>query len=430
MYWEEISGVWTNTEVDCAIKAGVGDDEVKVVVNKLQAEALYITNDPLDLALQCDMFGEDDNGQTGGGFSLTSATPLATSPCGITIEGGFIVLKTNKVNATEILATKTITQTAYSSTNIIYNPVANQVVLEVMDANNIQTTFFVNNDGSTFVGGTLDVTNDANFDTNVTIDGNITVENTATFSMNNGNNVTFGGANESLTFSRPGVGEFTIASRGNIMSIINNDSNDGITINTTGNNSEIILDASDGVKVGGTSRLHASKSTFRDGVFNGGLIDSEALKNLSEVVTADMAKYLDDTSSPVQIVGVDRIEGEFVQLTKPNCLQFAEDSNYSSADANPYRDLIDSGIVNPSNGQSYARLILVPTFFKTYNSAFGDNQIYAQHASNSTPTTWDVFLYLSGEGAFGTGAREDGAGGSLAMIMCDYSSINFSRQTL
>ena len=75
------------------------------------------------------------------------------------------------------------------------------------------------------------------------------------------------------------------------------------------------------------------------------------------------------------------------------------------------------------------QVLLIPMYFKTYNSAFGDNQVFSQHAAHSSSTTWDIYLYLSGEGAFGTGAREDGAGGSPAMVMCDYSSINFSRQT-
>ena len=147
------------------------------------------------------------------------------------------------------------------------------------------------------------------------------------------------------------------------------------------------------------------------------------------MVTSDMAKYLDDTSSPIQIVGIERVEGEFLQLTKPNCLSFMDDANYSSAAANPYREIIDDIGGALGSGESYARIVLVPMYFKTYNSAFGDNQVFSQHAAHSSATTWDIYLYLSGEGAFGTGAREDGAGGSLAMVLCDYSSINFSRQT-
>ena len=190
------------------------------------------------------------------------------------------------------------------------------------------------------------------------------------------------------------------------------------------------LEAPDGVVVENGSTIHSSRSALTGDLFdaiNG--INSDALKSRSELVTADMAKYLDDTSSPIQIVGIDRIEGEFATLVKPNCLAFADNSNYSSPEANPYKPLIDDGTIDPDNGQALARLVLVPIFMKTYNAAFGDNQIYSQHGVHSSPTEWDVYLYLSGEGAFGTGGREDGAGASLAMSICDYSSLNLSRQT-
>jgi hypothetical protein len=234
--------------------------------------------------------------------------------------------------------------------------------------------------------------------------------------------------NSSVVMKRNGAGKFSIETSGVEFEILAGDNDQGISLHNTAGDVEVRIKADEGVVAENGTSFYASKSTMRNANFDpvDGITTDEE-KALAELVTADMAKMLDDTSSPIQIVGIDRVEGTFTTLTKPDCLWFTADSNYSSPAANPYRELIDSGAL--SNGEDYARLVLMPMYFKTYNSAFGDNQIYAQHASHSTPTTWDIFLYLSGEGAFGTGAREDGAGGSLAMTLCDYSSIDFSRQT-
>ena len=148
--------------------------------------------------------------------------------------------------------------------------------------------------------------------------------------------------------------------------------------------------ADNGVVAENGTSFHNSKSTLSNSDFDASGISNENLRRRSELVTADMAKYLDDTSSPIQIVGVDRIEGAYMQMTKPDCLYFLDDNNYSSQEANPYRDII--GTLPTTDGQSLARLLLVPTYFKTYNSAFGDNQIYAQHAAHASSSAWDLSL--------------------------------------
>ena len=318
-----------------------------------------------------------------------------------------------------------------SSDITIFNETPGTTAFQILDSTGANQVFVVDNNGRALVGSTMTVRDDATFETNVQVNEDLTVGENVTFGMiQNTNTVTFGdGGASSLTFSRDGAGTFTMQGQGLGLQLLANDDGEGIKFENDGDETTIKMFADNGVVTENGTSFHNSKSTLSNADFDAAGITTEQLRRRSALVTADMAKYLDDTSSPIQIVGVDRIEGAYMQMTKPDCLYFLDDANYSSPEANPYRDLIDSGTLATTDGQSLARLILVPTYFKTYNSAFGDNQIYAQHAAHASSTAWDIYLYLSGEGAFDTGAREDGAGGSMAITMCDYSGMNFSQQT-
>ncbi len=431
-YWEEGAGTgdWTATEVDCAIKAGVNDDEIVVVVDGLQAKELYITDEDasggVPFRFICDLYTEGTVDE-----ELWSLAEEGT-PCGMYSDGNVIQLLTETAHIENLLAEKIVSRSIHAAATTLYSTGAGDIVLTVYDATHTATMFTVTNEGNTVIGGLLDVEGDATFNSDAEVIGDFAADKDAMFRMSQNGRVTMGSTlGAQVVMERPDATTFRIHSNGVDFEILSGVNNQGLTMEDDGaGNLEIRLDAERGVIADNGTTIHNSISTLSGEEYdptNGVRTDAEKLR--SALVTADMAKYLDDTSSNIQIVGIDRVEGEFTTLTKPDCLAFTDDSNYSSAEANPYRQLIDSGAFSSVSGEDLARLVLLPMYFKTYNAAFGDNQIFAQHASHSSATSWEIYLYLSGEGAFSTGAREDGAGGSLAMTLCDYSSINFSRQS-
>lgn len=435
-YWErDIAGPagWSGSIVDCAIKAGVNDDDVTLVFDAAQAGEFIVTNEgpaQVDIEHLCPLYQlEDDAAREG--VLVRRAAPGESSPCGILKDGNIVQLITDQAFVGQLYTEDLIAERIYASRLDLFSNGNGDLMIQVFDQTQTAVVFLIDNNGNATVGGDLDVDGEATFNSTATVIGTFRAVSNAEFAMNAGGQVSFGeGGNSGIIMSRNGAGTFTIETRGVQFEILAGNNNQGISLNTdAGGDVEVRIKAENGIISENGTTFHSSKSTLRNSLFDaaGDGITTAAEKSLSELVTADMAKMLDDTSSPIQIVGVDRVEGAFTTLTKPNCLWFTEDANYSSPEANPYREIVDSGVL--ASGESYARLILLPMYFKTYNSAFGDNQIFAQHASHSGANTWDIYLYLSGEGAQGTGAREDGAGGSLAMTLCDYSSIDFSGQT-
>lgn len=414
------AGNWVaEEEVDCAIKAGAGDDDVVLVFDSSQAHEFIVTNDDANVNAMCNIYSADPNNKL--------VETVGTSPCGILPDGNVVQLITTNVQAEQVFSAELISDRLYSGQVSLFNSANGAIVLDIYDSNHVNTVFQIDNIGNVISMGTMDVAGDATFNSNATVEGSFVANENVNLNMNNGGEVKIGNpdANNGLVMTRNGTSDFVITNRGTNLSILASDGDEGIKYNFDGTELEMRVNAQRGVVAENGTSFHGSKSSLSGENFSATGVSSEEEKRLSEYVTSDMARYLHDKMSDIQIVGMDRIEGEFTTLTKPNCLAFMDDSNFSSPAANPYRSLIDSGI-NPANGASYARLMLNSVYFKTYNSAFGDNQIFAQHATHSTPTTWDIYLYLSGEGAFGTGAREDGAGGSLAVTFCDYSSIRFT----
>jgi type II secretory pathway pseudopilin PulG len=430
-YWVETApGTWEREIVDCAIKGGVGDNSVQLVADASTLDKLTITGRGLDEAngdvfvaeanALCETFIEDPLTQQ---LIIPADVDDETrSPCGFVTgndrNGAAIIqLLTQDAHVRGTAFIEDIkVSTIYGGIIDVYTNNAGTIILQAWDESHNESVFQVNNNGTT-------ETVDLIVRNNAEVRGDLLVENNAAFTMSNGSIVDF--ANGGLTLINNPNARFEIQTNTDILAI-ETDNDQGLSIIDNGGNSEIRLNALDGVISDNGTTFHSSFSSMRGQNFddvNG--INSNALKNLSQLVTSDMAQMLHDTSSPIQVVGVERVEGEFTVLTKPDCLAFMDNANFSSADANPYANILGS----VGNGEDYARLVLIPMYFKTFNSAFGDNQIFAQHAAHSSATTWDVFLYLSGEGAFGTGAREDGAGGSLALMLCDYSSINFSNLT-
>lgn len=416
-FWEQdiATGAWSNTVVDCGIRGGAGDNSVTLIVDDTQSKSFKVTNE-VGLSHICRVFMAED--RVANRMNLVpSPAPNDVTPCGFTANGNIVQMMSDEAHVGTVYGEEIVANAIFASQTTLYSSVNGQQMLRVYDSTHSTFNFSVDNNGNTFMIGTLDVGGVATFRDGVVAENDLTVFGNGNFLMSNGSDIQMGLVTEdsSLTFSRNGAGTFTMNSTGIDLQILADN--------------RLSLGATEGVITEQGTTIHAARSTLRGDWFNPGGINTDALKSLSELVTADMAKYLDDTSSPIQIVGIDRIEGEFATLTKPNCLAFAADANFS-AGANPYATLLsDTQRNDPATGQALARLMLVPIFMKTYNSAFGDNQIYSQHGVHSSPSTWDIYLYLSGEGAFGTGGREDGAGASLAMSLCDYSGINLSGQS-
>ena len=420
-FWDrDAAGNWiAEQEVDCAIKAGAGDDDVVLVFDSSQSHEFIITNDNANVNAMCNVYTKDGNDKL--------VETANASPCGILPDGGVIQLITTNVQAEQIFSEELVSDRLYSGQVSLFNSANGAIVLDIYDSNHVNTVFQIDNIGNVIVMGTMDVDGDATFNSNASVEGSFVANEDVNLNMNNGGEVKIGNpdGNNGLVMTRNGSTDFTITNRGTNFGILASNGDEGIKYNYDGTELEVKVNAQRGVIAENGTSFHGSKSSLTGQNFSVTGVSTDEEKKLSEFVTADMARYLHDKMSDIQIVGMDRIEGEYTTLNKPNCLAFMEDSNFSSPAANPYRELIDGGL-DPSTGTSYARLMLNSVYFKTYNSAFGDNQIFAQHATHSTPTTWDIYLYLSGEGAFGTGAREDGAGGSLAVTFCDYSSIRFT----
>lgn len=426
-HWVKTGATWTQEEiVDCAIKAGSGDTSVSLVFDEAQAGEFIVTN-KASVNYTCNIFGAVD--EAANNFSLVNK---GTSPCGILKDGSVVQLVTDVVQAKRIYGKDLLSERVFSGHVSLYSGSSGSIMMQVFDASHNTTVFQIDNNGNVTSSGKLNVGGAATFASTVTVNDTLVAGANVQLQMNNNSTVKIGNpdGNNGLELSRnQATGEFNMAAKTNKFNLVSGNTGQGVKLDSNGATVEMKLSAQRGVIADNGTSMYASQSTLNGSVFNAaGGVNSSALKSRSQLVTADMAKYLDDTSSPLQFVGSENVSGSFTVINKPDCFAFAKDSNYSSPLANPYRQMIDEGRLDVNNGQAYARLILVPTFMKTYNSAFGDNQIYAQHAWHSTPGTWDVYLYLSGEGAFGTGAREDGAGGSLALIACDYSSVSFSRQ--
>jgi prepilin-type N-terminal cleavage/methylation domain-containing protein len=422
---EDGAGLWTSALTDCGIEGGADNSEVTLVVKNAHAENITIT-DSADLTHLCRVFEMSD--ETNDLTNLVqSSAPDDVTPCGFTQDGGVIQMAADNAQIGRAYAESVVADKIYASETSLFSTTSGATVMVVYDSTHTNVAFSIDNTGNTSMVGDLAVGGDGYFSNDVVIDNNILVNNGGVVSLNDSSTFEFGdysGAGTGLQLRRDdGTGTFSIQATGLNFEILSDEGNIGLTM--TDSDEQIKLKAPGGVVTENGTKFHSSFSSFKNELFdtvNG--INTDDEKALSELVTYDLARYLDDTSAPIQIVGIDKVQGEYTVITKPDCLAFTKDSAYSSAAANPY-----SGMVLPS-GESIARLVLTPIFFKTYNSAFGDNQLVAQHGIHSSSTTWDVYLYLSGEGAFSTGAREDGAGASLAITVCDYAGINFPRKPL
>lgn len=185
----------------------------------------------------------------------------------------------------------------------------------------------------------------------------------------------------------------------------------------------IILD-SDKIIIDGTLIAPTPESTYSViSHFDNSDLDYAATlsgdeKKLRSFVTRDYVKHLENTKGNIILKYVNVITPENSFLPKPDCLDFiSEGENLHLYDGSPAASL---------DGQSLARIVLVPISFKTYANSYGSNQFFTHHAQDAG-SGWEIYFYISGDGTAGTGAREDGAGTSLALVFCDYEGVVFRK---
>jgi prepilin-type N-terminal cleavage/methylation domain-containing protein len=422
--WEVNSaGLWESNLTDCAIKAGVGDDNVGVVVDYMNSNSLLIT-DEADLTHLCNQYDQNGNGKL-----ILAPAPDDKTPCGIMKNGSIVQLITDEIHAKKTFSEELIADSLFASQASLYSDLDGQVMLQVFNSARSNLVFSIDNRGNVTAEGDLAVSGDSIFEGTSRFRDQVTMDSSVEMNLQDGGTVIIGDTVNGLVFSKKIINSeqiFSMESTSSAIELINNNGT-GISTSSATGEEQLTLNASGGVVARNGTTIHNSKSTLNGLDFNpSGTIDSDALRMLSQSVSYDHARYLSDTSSNIPLVGIVRVEGDFTTIVKPDCLDFTDNANYISPDYNPYKNLLGT---LPS-GESLARLVLISQYHKTYNASFGDNQLFALHAAHSSETEWDVYLYLAGEGSIGTGAREDGAGVALGMILCDYSSIDFENNPL
>lgn len=416
IYWsDDGAGNWDSEYIDCAITAGADNDSIEAIIDAAQVQSLLITQSngaapPVALDTLCNVY-EENNAATG----ETDLTVARTVPCGISPDGNVIQMRVQEAQAQSLKGEELVVTDAFIQSARFYTTTAGANVITVRDNNNTTDILRINNNGDISTDGDV-------IAENITANDDLTVNESALFDLASA-------GSRIGVYARGGDYFLSIEAQNDTLDL-NLGNNQGVLFEknpANGNAVKTTITAEEGVFAGEGTGFYGSKSTLTGLEYPNTLTDDDR-KILSEFATRDSIMHLMHKNSPIQIVGVDRVEGAYTRVQKPACTWFLDDSNYASANANPYREVIDNGTipnsVRENEGRNIARMILVGQYNKTYNEALGANQIYVQHATHSTPEEWDVFLYLAGEGAYGTGAREDGAGGSLAITLCDYSQLN------
>lgn len=468
-------------EVDCGLWGGFDSpDSVDSVVDITSTENLFITprdSSGVPVTNLCRLYEADNsNDQNIGHFA--NDTGLET-PCGLTHDGSVVQLVTNEVHIDKMYAEDLMVQDIRSNrVKIKYDPTnyANNVLLEIINDDPISPNnniFTINSNGVINVGsdvspaefnvnGNVNITNDltVNRHSYFELDGNGEL---VQFNINTDTNITI--ANNPITSgvydneegTKSHLNDTNLYGNNNFLgiNITNGSTSNGFAINTDkdlyvnaehnvmiNSGKNISLNADDrlnidsNVFITGENKFYSNRSSLRDRSVESLSGNTEKFSDLEsnisknrnfEFVTRDYISHFENISSNLSIKSVSLVGGAgSTVLQKPNCLEFI-DTSLSSFESPYYGTTIyDDVNADPDLGYNYARIILIPVWFKTYSYGFGDNQAYTHHAVDSASDQWEVFNYLSGEGLSGTGAREDGAGSSLAMIYCDYSSVNFN----
>lgn len=439
---------WTAKEVDCGL-AGGNDSPLYVesIMDNSYSQS-FIVGDKTTLQHMCKVFtkgtGQNNNHFTDIGNNRT--------PCGILKDGSVIQMATEKsyigqafikdlivdeifasglqIKASDLVNKKTDekvdTLSNITETNV-KNPTLLMQILGAGDSTTEQFLFTVDSNGFTKILNDFEVGGLSRFKKNVTMEQSLTVADSANFTLGSAtSNVTFG--SNDLVLQRGAIlPEFNIFTQGVSLKILSDKgmvlkSNENLNIESNQNinilsNDKLILKGGTNSNQGEYVAYDSLTKSKIDPVTLSGLTGENLQKY--QVANYGMLKHLESKSGNLQFNSTVPItSGDGNIIPKPNCLQFVLD--------NP--DRYPAGIrarATAGDGYQMARLVMIPLYFKTYASALGNNQIFSQHAVHSVGNSWEVYMYLSGEGIVGTGGREDAAGSGIAQIFCDFSGVQF-----
>lgn len=463
------SGGWVANTVDCGIWGGVDSSTVDGVLDNTHSNNVYITlkdGSGTTLDHQCPIYEKPANEDNG---YFTKSTEV--SPCGLLNDGSVVQLITDYAYIGKIYTEDLMVQDLRANRlKVKYDPTNynNPKLVQILDDNS-NVLFEVNSSGyiqfgtpdnnsdgvndleaSLKINGSLEVSDDFSASGNSIFvldkNGDLVTVKVDDNAGNNLGNINIGDVITDTSIvdaTRDTIAQYgatTTNKKYMGISIANNVDGFGIATNNDmllKAGDDMSLRASDNINiqanninlegntlVNGSNKIYSNTSSFRDKKVET-LNASKNFYNLTsaekdnfELLTKDYGKHLKNLIGNLTMRSVVLINGSGSNIvSKPNCLDFTSAGNDLS---NPYYGTSNYN----TDGKSLARILLVPLWLKTYSEGFGDNQAYTHHAI-STGNNWEVYQYLSGSGASGTGAREDGAGASLGLIFCDYSSVSW-----
>jgi hypothetical protein len=453
-----VAGRWEAKEVDCGIFGG-SDSEgtVEVVVGQQHANQYLVAAAGLDY--YCRVYEATADGEF---QDIPDANENSRVPCGLMENGDVVQLAVENAFIGQAYIKDLIVQDIFSNSIEVVNPsvivdhevednlkIASigkfltdydpdvNILINIMDETRA-ALFTVDSTGYTHIRGDFEVDLNGIFRQDLSVERNFRVSDTASFNMNSGSDVVFGAANE-LVFNNNGTSFDQFTSSGISLNIIADDAiltlngeagvqivsdNGDITLENSNPAGDININALGGdVVIDSSNGAFYSKNTLTDTYINRAAfdgLDADDKKDL-ELLNYGFGKYLDDKNGNISIHSTVNIESGLGNIiSKPDCLDFVRNNTTGR-----YTGTNASTRASNNEGFDLARLFILPLYFKTYASALGNNQIFSQHAVHTGSDEWEVYMYLSGEGIQGTGAREDAAGSAIGLIVCDYNGVNF-----
>lgn len=449
---------WTAKEVDCGL-AGGNDSPLyveSVMDNSYSQNFIVVDKDPVQLQHMCKVYvkGTAENADHFVDLDSGNSSNTNRTPCGIMKNGGIIQMAVERAYIGQAFIKDLIVDEVFASGLQIKAPTFNgnninteevdelgnidemgvrtpTLLMQVLGAGVAGTEpflFTIDSNGFTKILNDFEVSGYSTFKKNVSIEESLTVSDSANFTLGSASsNVTFGSNDLIMSRTTNPVPGFEIFASGVNLSIL---SNKGMTLKS---NEVLNIESLQDINIVANEKLilkGGANANQGEYVAYDALTKSKILPNNLDALTGNalekyqianygFVKHLESKSGNLQFNSTVPItSGDGNIIPKPDCLQFVN--------ANPER--YPSGIrTRASNGDGYqmARLIMIPLYFKTYASALGNNQIFSQHAVHSVGNSWEVYMYLSGEGIVGTGGREDAAGSGIAQIFCDFSGVQF-----
>ncbi len=456
---------WEASMIDCGIRGG-NDSEVFVdfVASNNYSENFYVARrtDPLDASAgstpldhMCRVYEADGDGSF---VDLADTASNHKIPCGIMSNGDIVQLAVENAFVGQAFIKDLVVQEIFSNAIEIKQSTQDKneikadgsfdtggiteheieeadILLRVADEANVDL-FSIDSAGFTHIHGQLLVESQATFNDSVIIERNMQVGETVNFEMENGadvvygtNNLVFNNAADFDIYTSSGLNLNIMATQG-ILNLTGENgveieaANGDITVENADPNSDINLNAAGDVVFDGQGGVYSTRNMVNQEIMNRNtfeaLADGSDIKKDYQLLNYGFGKYLEDKTGNINIRSTVAISsGNSNIVNKPDCLDFV------SSNPDRYANTEALTLANSNGGYNLARLFILPLYFKTYAAALGNNQIFSQHAIHASSTEWEVYMYLSGEGIQGTGAREDAAGSGIGMIICDFNGVSF-----